>query len=270
MTATSTKGSTAMTTALAPPVDLTPDAPVVTVTQYSRRGIYAIWAAAAIPMAVLSWIVAPAIADGGGIESLFRPLLACLTIGLIWQFVLVVGLVGYEQQTLRWSVVKEALWLRKPRSPRTGRVGGRVWLITIPLMLGTAIEGALVLPSPVSRDIGELFASDAGAAMFHGSWGLFGLLVTMVIFNTVLGEELLFRGLLLPRMHGAFGERDWVANGLLFAAYHLHEPWVIPTSLLDTVLIARPSKRYRSALVGIAIHSAQSVLITLLVLTLVL
>ena len=30
--------------------------------------------------------------------------------------------------------------------------------------------------------------------------------VTMFVFNTVLGEELLFRGVLLPRMNGAFGE----------------------------------------------------------------
>ena len=241
----------------------------VAITQYSRRKIYAIWAAAAVPMGVLSWVVAPAIADGGSIESLFRPLLACLTVGLIWQFVLVVGLVGFEQRTLRWSVVREALWLRKPRSPRSGRVGGRVWLMVIPFIVGTAVQGALVLPSPVSRDIGELFTSDAGVAMFHGSWGLFGLLVTMALFNTVLGEELLFRGLLLPRMNGAFGDRDWIANGVLFAAYHLHEPWVIPTTLMDTVLMAYPSKRYRSAWMGIAIHSAQSVLLIVLVLTLV-
>jgi len=239
------------------------------ITQYSRKQVLAIWAAAAVPMGVLSWVVAPAIADGGDIESLLRPLLACLTAGLIWQFVLVVGLVFHEQRTLRWSVVKEALWLRKPRSPRTGRVGGRVWLIAIPFILGTALEGAMVLPSPVSRDVGEFLSSDAGAAMFSGSWGLFGLVVTMLLFNTVFGEELLFRGVLLPRMNGAFGERDWIANGLLFAAYHLHEPWVIPTTLLDTFFIVYPSKRYRSASMGIVIHSAQTVLITVMVLTLV-
>ena len=66
--------------------------------------------------------------------------------------------------------------------------------------------------------------------MFDGAWGLFALFMTMSVFNTVLGEELLFRGLLLPRMHGAFGDRDWLANGLLFAVYHLHMPWVIPGS----------------------------------------
>jgi membrane protease YdiL (CAAX protease family) len=49
------------------------------------------------------------------------------------------------------------------------------------------------------------------------------VLLVQFVFNTALGEVLLFRGLLLPRM-GAFGRADWVANGLLFACYHLHEP----------------------------------------------
>jgi CAAX protease family protein len=53
-------------------------------------------------------------------------------------------------------------------------------------------------------------------------------MVTMMIFNTVLGKELLFRGLLLPRMRAAFGRWDWLANGVLFGIYHLHVPWTIP------------------------------------------
>ena len=62
------------------------------------------------------------------------------------------------------------------------------------------------------------------------------------VFNTVLGEELLFRGLLLPRMNGVFGRKDWLANGVLFAAYHLHVPWVIPATLLDTFIVAYPAE----------------------------
>jgi hypothetical protein len=41
-------------------------------------------------------------------------------------------------------------------------------------------------------------------------------------------------------------------------------------ALLDTFIHAYPSKRYRSALIGIAIHSAQSVFLLALVLSLVL
>ena len=88
--------------------------------------------------------------------------------------------------------------------------------------------------------------------------------------NTVLGEELLFRGYLLPRMNGAFGRRDWLANGVLFGVYHLHVPWAIPSSLLKTFIVSGPCKRYRSALVGIAVHSVNSIVILGLVLALVL
>ncbi len=253
----------------APDPGRSPQTGAVTVTQYSRRSIVAIWAAAALPMGALSWIVAPAIADGSGIESLIRPLLACLTGGLIWQFVLVMALVGYEQRSLRWSRLREALWLWAPRSPRSGRAGGRTWLIVIPLILLAGIEELIGLPAPINRNFGEFLSSDAGKAMFDGSWGLFALFMTMAVFNTVLGEELLFRGLLLPRMRGAFGDRDWLANGLLFAVYHVHVPWVIPASLLDPFIYALPAKRHQSALLSIAVHSAQSVVIGLLVLTLV-
>jgi membrane protease YdiL (CAAX protease family) len=92
----------------------------------------------------------------------------------------------------------------------------------------------------------------------------------LFVFNTALGEELLFRGVLLPRMQGAFGRWDWVANGVLFAFYHLHEPWLIPSSLVDIFALSYPSRRYRSALIGIIVHSSQSFLFLALLLSLVL
>jgi hypothetical protein len=61
-------------------------------------------------------------------------------------------------------------------------------------------------------------------------------------------------------MHGVFGRWSWVANGVPFALYHLHVPWVIPQTLLvDTLVVTYPSLRYLSALIGIAVHSAQTV-----------
>jgi membrane protease YdiL (CAAX protease family) len=240
------------------------------IRQYSRRSIVAIWAAAALPMAVLAWVVAPAIASGDSPEAMFRPLVGCLTAGLVWQFVLVAVLVGREQGTLRWSVVREALWLRSPRSPKTGKVGGKLWLLAIPITLGLGMEEIVSITPPLNRSLGDFLSTDSGASMLHGSWGLFALCVTMFAFNTVLGEELLFRGVLLPRMSDAFGKRDWVANGVLHAMYHLHMPWAIPASLFDTFLVAYPARRYQSALFGIVVHSAQSVVFTVLLLTLVL
>ena len=246
----------------------------VTIPQYRRRAIFAVWAAAALPMAALAWLAAPALKDrlaGDGNVPMAKALIVCLTAGLIWQFVLVAILVGREQRTFRWSTIREALWLRSPRSPRSGRIGGRVWLVLIPLIVAFGVEELIpTLPHADSRDLGAFFGSDAGRAFMHGAWSWYGLLLVLFVFNTVLGEELLFRGLLLPRMNGAFGRRDWAANGVLFAAYHLHMPWVIPATLLDAFILAYPTKRYRSAWIGIAVHSAQSVVLAVIGLTLVL
>ena len=199
-----------------------------------------------------------------------KALLVILTAGLVWQFVLVAVLVRREQGTLRWSTVREALWLRSPRSPRSGRVGGRVWLILIPLIVVFAAHElippsrhprATTSPTSSSRTPARLPERRLGLVRPHPRGAS--------LFNTVLGEELLFRGFLLPRMNGAFGRGDWVANGVLFAGYHLHMPWAMPATLLDTFIIAYPTKRYRSAWIGIAVHSAQSVVFAVLLLTLV-
>ncbi|HVN12700.1 MAG TPA: CPBP family intramembrane glutamic endopeptidase [Kineosporiaceae bacterium] len=242
--------------------------------QYTLRAIVIIWALAALPMAALAWVGAPLLRGhlaGTGDLPLVKALLLCLTIGLVWQFMLVVALVWREQHTLRWSVVRDALWLRPPRSPRSSRVGGRLWLILVPLIVAVGLASAIHIGSiPPGRDLGLFLDSSAGKTFLHGAWGWYGLLLTMFLFNTVLGEELLFRGLLLPRMNGVFGRLDWLANGALFAVYHLHVPWAIPSTLLDTFLVAYPVKRYGSAWIGIAVHSAQSVVLAVLVLTLVL
>ena len=245
------------------------------IKQYSLTQIFAVWAAAALPMGILAWIVAPAIKDsfsGAGNLPLIKALLLLLTAGLIWQFVLVVGLVWHEQRTLRWTVVRDVLWLRSPRSPSTGRIGGRLWLMVIPLALLFAVGGFVpTFSTPESRDLATWIGTDAGQNFMHGNWAWFGVILVLFLFNTVLGEELLFRGLLLPRMKGAFGRRDWVANAILFTGYHLHMPWLMPgTLVVDTFAYVYPSRRYQSAWIGIAVHSSQTLFFGALVFALVL
>jgi uncharacterized protein len=245
----------------------------VAVRQYSLAQILGVWAAAAVPMGVLAWIVAPWLRDQlGGDDPFAEALLICITAGLIWQFVLVLILVRRELGGLQWSRVREALWLLPPRDPKTGREGGKVWwwalLFVVLFVVWTAVPA---IPGPSVRDFGDFLDSDRGEDFFSGAWGWFAVVVVLVVFNTVLGEELLFRGLLLPRMQGVFGRRDWVANGALFAVYHLHQPWNILNSFVDGIfLLAYPSRRFQSAWMGIIVHSAQSVFVIVVVLGLVL
>ena len=145
------------------------------------------------------------------------------------------------------------------------------------LVVGVALHRALRPrggscdnPGTLGRDFADFLDSDRGEDFFRGAWGWFAVVVVFAVFNTVLGEELLFRGLLLPRMKGAFGKWDWVANGVLFAVYHLHTPWVIPTTLIDIFALSYPSRRFQSAWMGIIVHSVQSVVVIGVVLALVL
>jgi uncharacterized protein len=249
------------------------DSRYAAVRQYSLAQILAVWAAAAIPMAVLAWLVAPLLgALLPGDEPFAQALVLCILAGLIWQFVLTLILTRREQGTLRFSRVRDALWLLSPRDPRSGRVGGRVWLWVIPFVLLFAIWEAfgINIPGPANRDLTVFLPSERGQEFFSGAWGWFAVVVVLQIFNSFLGEELLFRGLLLPRMRGVFGRVDFVANGLLFAFYHLHTPWSIPASLADFIYFAYPVRRWQSAWMGIIVHSGQSVFVIILILGLVL
>lgn len=198
---------------------------VPAIPQYRLGKILLIWAAAAIPMGILGWFVAPALAHDPQKPGFER--LAVLTVGLVWQFVLVVFLLYRETGTLRWSTLRQRLWLNTPRSPQTGEPLGRLWWWLIPVILLTAIYEMQVggifdklwvsifpfFAEPRGFSLGAALDAPEAKTQMVGAWGIWGLFLLSALFNTFLGEELLFRGLLLPRMAGVFGKWDWVMNG---------------------------------------------------------
>src|SRR5213079_1563814 len=96
---------------------------------------------------------------------------------------------------------------------------------------------------------------------FSGNWAWFAMLVAVALLAPVV-EELVFGGLLLPRMRAVFGRRDFVASGVLQTVYHLHQPWSMPATLIDsTVNQAYPTRRFQSTWLGIITHTAPSFVI---------
>ena len=116
-------------------------------------------------MAALAWGIAPWVADRlDGPAALARALIVSITVGMVWQFLLVLFLVHRERGSVRWPVLKDALWLRAPRSPKTGRVGGRLWLVIIPCLVLFAAEELVPSFSPVAgHDLPTFLESDAGS-----------------------------------------------------------------------------------------------------------
>ncbi len=240
--------------------------------QYSLRRILAVWAAATVPMSVLGWVVAPWLSGQiGGRDPFIDSLLICFNLGLLWQLVLVLILVRREQGSLAWSRVREALWLWAPRDPKTGRIGGRIWWWALLFTLLSGVVNLLPIDptGPLPRDFPSAILTDRIHDYFDGNLVGFALLVAVTFLSPIV-EELFFRGLLLPRMRSAFGRGDIFVNGLLFALYHLHQPWSMPAALIDgTLNQAYPTRRFQSTWMGLITHTSLSFLIVATVASLV-
>jgi membrane protease YdiL (CAAX protease family) len=243
------------------------------VTQYSLARVFALWAAVAVPMGVLAWVVAPWLRDQlGGRDPFIEALLICFAVGLVWQLVLALILVRREQGSLAWPRARDALWMRAPRDPKSRRAGGKVWWWVLPfVLLSGAINALPIYPTgPSPRDLPNLLDSDRAEDFFSGAWGWFALLVLVALLAPWV-EELFFRGLLLPRMRDSFGRADWAANGAIFGFYHLHQPWSIPASVVDGIFAqAYPTRRFQSIWIAVAAHTVPSFVIIGVVLSLVL
>jgi uncharacterized protein len=150
-----------------------------------------------------------------------------------------------------------------------------IGVVVIELALASALENAWVSVFPFVAEPQGGYSFDAflGSQEIQqrlvGAWWFLALFVIFSVYNTILGEEFLFRGVLLPRMEGVFGRFSWVANSLLFALYHVHVPWVMPNAFITGLLYTYPAYRYRSTWMAIILHSAQSMYIGFLVLGMV-
>lgn len=238
--------------------------------QYTVRRLLTIWATATIPMATLAWVVWPSMKNSSPLNPgmLFWLL---MLVGMVWQFVLALIVLRLELGTLRWSVLAPRIWAQQPRDPRTGTRSPRSWWALLPITVvfaGLTVVGELL--SPVFDAIGWVApqgteARQLASPEFVGQWWILGVAIVSFAFNYVLGEELLFRGVLLPKMQGVFGRWDWLANDLLFTAYHLHKIWALPLVFLTSLPFSWAARRYRTIWFSIILHSLEGVLLIVMV-----
>ena len=256
--------------------------PIPVKGQYVLWQIIGIWLAGSAPMWLLGWIVYPAMSIGLSLVDAGLLRMKLLTVGLIWQFALAMIILYFEEGNFRLSTISRRFWLNHPVSARTEETKKSLWWWIVPLMLLVAFVEIGFKPTlvnlwttiyplfaePNGYDMSSMFTPELRAQMV-GAWGLLVLFFVNQLFNTVLGEEFLFRGVLLPKMEGMFGKWDWVANSVLFGFYHLHQPWSIPSSILTGLIYAFAAKHFRSTWFSIILHSGQAVFLLFLILGLV-
>lgn len=238
--------------------------------QLSLRGILLVWLAVVAPMATLVWVIWPALTAVTPMDPgmVFWLLMIC---GMVWEFVLSLILLRRELGTLRWSVVAPRIWAQHPRDPRTGTPRPRLWWALVPIVAAFAaltLASQFLTPLMAAAGLTELTGTDiSGLAdpAFIGQWWIFAVALASFAFNYVLGEELFFRGVLLPRMQGAFGRWDWLANAVLFTLYHTQKLWTLPLLFLTALPFSWVARRYRTIWFAIILHAIEGVVVLVLV-----
>jgi hypothetical protein len=232
--------------------------------QYSLAKILGIWAGAALPMGLIRWVVTPVLIPRVDMNPGFLYYIL-ITLGLVWQGVLAYIILRREVKPFTWEALKERLWLYTPSNPRTGVGSKWLYLWTIPLIalvnLGYATLGSLnepwvkafpFLAPPAHMEIQNL------AEPALGQWWLLGVLAVSIVFNYLLGEGLIFHGILLPRMNGAFGKWDVLVNHILFMTYHLHKIEVWPQILIINWIWPWAVKRFKSYWMVVILHGSDA------------
>lgn len=247
-----------------------PPPPPASPPQYSLARILAIWAAATVPMGLLAFVAAPRLMARTDLHpGLVYWML--MVVGMVWQFGLSVLVLHRELGTLHWPAVKARIWLNAPVEPCTGRARRRLWWWVVPAIAANVVGGLAATRSdeawvrwfPAFAEPAYTRIQALASERFEGQWWILGLALVSSLFNYALGEELLFRGVLLPRMSGVFGRWDWVANAVLFGLYHVHKIWFWPSMVLSSFGTSWAARRYRSLWLGVVVHGVEGFYVVL-------
>ena len=226
--------------------------------QYTLWQILGIWALAALPMALLNWVVAPAVIPYSPLHPGITYWLLIIA-GMAWEFVVSLVIMYRELGTLRWSAIRQRTWLQTPRDPRTDQPKPRLFWWVLPavfysgliaFVMGRYLNAPMAWLFPALQPAQFTQMSQLATPQFQGAWWLLGITLVSFIFNYFLGEEFLFRGVLLPKMQGVFGKYDWAANSVLFGLYHLHKPWMIPEIIVSSLAYTVAAQAFLQQLAG--------------------
>jgi membrane protease YdiL (CAAX protease family) len=164
------------------------------------------------------------------------------------------------------EAVAHRLWLRKPR------IAELLWtaLVLTCVVVGsgavfagmTLVARALAMPMP---SLVPSFLLGMDLVRGTGTPALFAIWLPFFCCN-ILGEELFWRGYILPRQELAFGRHAWAINGALWGMFHL--PFGGPLLLLLLPifgLLPWLVQRHRNVWLGVIVHGIYNGIPSLLI-----
>ncbi len=196
----------------------------------------------AIAMYAAYYFISPALASNGMSLADARFVAGDLAIGGM----LLAALIGFllEGQPFTWSALTERF--------RLNRMSGRVWLWTlggIVVYVLLAVVANTVLPL-IYKALS--FVPPIETAEPFGRADIPLALLTLAL--NILGEELWWRGYVLPRQELQLGRYAWLVHGILWACFHVFKWWTLPAMMIVCLVPPFVAQKTKNTYPGIISH----------------
>jgi membrane protease YdiL (CAAX protease family) len=181
---------------------------------------------------------------------------------IVWWFI-IGGLGVFGPLLLLAALLLRTEGARLSQPTWTGRLrfraftgGDWLWGVGALGIVGAASTGLSAFIARFSGSAGVQPSFMAFAPLTPGRYWLLALWLPFFVLN-IMSEEILWRGVLLPRQEQTFGRRAWLVNGAGWLLFHLAFGWRLVILLLP-VLFIEPYvvQRTRNSWVGVLVHAA--------------
>jgi membrane protease YdiL (CAAX protease family) len=183
------------------------------------------------------------------------PLGAMLVAAFVWH--------RLEGRPFTWPSIRDRMRLQQPTA--------RDWLWTLGLVLVTIFAGGLWGPVAALFSGIQFYTPPAefvavmtglrdgtfGGMDMSGRWDIFALMAVCLIVFNIFGEELWWRGIILPRQELVFGKWTWLLHGMLWNLFHFfyHSTAAsVVGYMVATIPIAFVAQQTRNTWPGIIAH----------------
>jgi membrane protease YdiL (CAAX protease family) len=225
-----------MSTVLAPTVQSFEYKPLKPMKLVESMVLFAIPAAA---LAASIWWLWPTLVAAG----MARSLAYVLSLTIVNAGLLLAAVVGYR---LEGNPLNLATFAKRMR---LSSMTSKIWLWTIGSTLVFGILALLInsLALMIYKAIGLTIPDLATGVMTI--W-----MHVVVLFFNIVGEELWWRGYILPRQELAHGKMTWLIHGTQWAFFHIFKWWAVPFMLITCQIIPYVAQKTKNTWPGMINH----------------
>ncbi|MBU1101553.1 MAG: CPBP family intramembrane metalloprotease [Bacteroidetes bacterium] len=179
---------------------------------------------------VVTHFIIPFFSAVTGVETIIFWLLCAALLVFLPLVITAIIMLKSENQSMELTSLIKRLRFHKPdKGDILWSIGGiiAIGLISSLLMYGQEIFLGAIETQPAFMSFEPLTP---------GRYWILALWLPYWILN-IMGEEILWRGVILPRQEISFGKKAWIVNGIGWGIFHIAFGWHLMITLIPILLI---------------------------------